>query len=358
MPTNPAVVNVIPAPNATDIVLGTDIIVTFSEPINTDSFNNATFTLVGPSQTAIVTPQQLVEEPPDSVPGRGFILGTYAFSTVTLSTWVAGYPYVVGNAIVDSNGNLQTVTQAGTSSPYAPTWSTVLGNSTTDNDVPNWQTTTYSFGNYILDPNGNLQKCTVAGTTGSTIPTFNMTLSGTTFDNQVTWTNYGPLNPVVWLNGGIANSNRTTATFTPSAPLLPGQIYTCLVVGKDSVLATNYVEDVSGNPVLTSYQWSFTTGTLNLTTPPIQNPIASNPISMLTADQIQVIPRPPVGNDLTQQIELVFPAAIDTNTFDPTQLLIGIEPILNDPDVMVPMGATASYIVQGNKIIVTLTGVA
>ena len=106
------------------------------------------------------------------------------------------------------------------------------------------------MGKYIVDPNQNLQKCTVSvgGTTGSVPPVWNKTLNGVTFDGSVTWTavqvpvDGGP----IWMNGGPANNGQTVATFTPAKPMLPGTIYTVLVVGSDSTLANTYVHDLSG----------------------------------------------------------------------------------------------------------------
>ena len=353
---NPTIVNVYPAPNAQDVILGASIVVTFSEPIDVDSFNNATFALTGPNISSVVTPDQLVESNPTPYQGTGYILGTFGFSTKTYLPWAAFTNYAIGAQIVDSNGNVQTATQTGTSAPYAPAWFTPIDDTTVDNNIPVWQASnTYTFGQYIIDSNSMLQKCTVAGLSGSpTHPTWNQSLHGTTFDNFVTWTNYGPLSPITWINGGVANSGGTTVTFTPSKPLFPGTVYTVLVVGADSVLSNVFVHDLSGNKLLSSYQWSFTTGTLDLNVPPIQNPIPLLKVP-INPDQIQIIPRAPVGNDISV-IDLIFPAPIDTNSFDPSNLLIGIEPILNDPDVMVPSGASASYVIQGNRLIVTITG--
>ncbi len=44
-----------------------------------------------------------------------------------------------------------------------------------------------------VDTKGNSQQVTVAGTTGSAQPTWNTTTGGTTTDGSVTWTNLGPI---------------------------------------------------------------------------------------------------------------------------------------------------------------------
>lgn len=360
---NPTVTNVSPAPSAVDVVLGDSIVITFDRQIDTDSFNNSTFALTGPNLSSIVTPDQLVEKNPTPAQGRGYILGTFGFSTKTFSAWAPATHYAIGDQVVDSNGNVQTASEAGTSAPYAPAWKTFEGDATVDNNVPVWQANlAYTFGQFILDPNGFLQKVTVGGTSGLVIPTFNQTLNGTTFDGGVTWTNVGLLNSITWTNGGPANSGVTIVTFIPAKPLLPGTVYTALIVGTDSPLADAFVKDTLGNPMLNSFQWSFTTGTLNIVTPPIQNPVRP-PQTFIKPEQIKVIPRPPVGgNPLVPNppgiavIDIIFPAPIDPNSFDPADILMGLEPIMNDPDVMVPSSVTASYVIQGNKLIVTFAG--
>jgi hypothetical protein len=46
--------------------------------------------------------------------------------------WTATTPFLVSNLVIDSNGNLQRCTTAGTSGSSAPTWATGLSGSTTD----------------------------------------------------------------------------------------------------------------------------------------------------------------------------------------------------------------------------------
>ena len=49
-------------------------------------------------------------------------------------------------------------------------------------------THSYSVGNMIIDSNGNTQRCSTAGTSGSSAPSWAATIGGTTTDNTVTWT--------------------------------------------------------------------------------------------------------------------------------------------------------------------------
>jgi hypothetical protein len=55
---------------------------------------------------------------------------------------------------------------------------------------PNWASaTSYSVGNLIVDSNGNIQRCTTAGTSGGSHPTWATTVDATTNDNSpMVWT--------------------------------------------------------------------------------------------------------------------------------------------------------------------------
>lgn len=56
--------------------------------------------------------------------------------TPTVGTaWQASHAYSLGSQILDSNGNVQQVSAAGTSGSAAPSWSKILGASTTDGAV-------------------------------------------------------------------------------------------------------------------------------------------------------------------------------------------------------------------------------
>ena len=64
-------------------------------------------------------------------------------------------------------------------------------------------------GQLIQDPNGNIQTVTTAGTAGSgSEPTWNTTIGGTTTDNTVTWTNKGPSSGLVQIfQSGAENAS-------------------------------------------------------------------------------------------------------------------------------------------------------
>lgn len=60
-------------------------------------------------------------------------------------------------------------------------------------DPTGWQANTnYPNAGYaIVDSNGNMQSVTTPGTSGATVPTWNTSIGGTTVDGTVTWTNLG-----------------------------------------------------------------------------------------------------------------------------------------------------------------------
>lgn len=55
-----------------------------------------------------------------------------AAAGTTFSAWAATHAYSIGNMIVDSNGNVQRCTTAGTSGSTAPAWATTIGQITSD----------------------------------------------------------------------------------------------------------------------------------------------------------------------------------------------------------------------------------
>lgn len=75
----PTVLSVTPTVDETDVVLGTQIIVVFDSLMSHPSISDATFSLLGPGQTQIVTPDELVSLDPQPTTGREYIVGTFAF---------------------------------------------------------------------------------------------------------------------------------------------------------------------------------------------------------------------------------------------------------------------------------------
>lgn len=174
--------------------------------------------------------------------------------------WQASHAYVVGDTITDTNGNLQTVTVAGTSgTPTHPSWNTVFGGTTSDNTIT-WSnagdaygTTTIDgtvtwahvglaagaawtasqsyylpksgfsppnpFNKYggadIIDSNSNVEFVIDTGVSGGSAPSWNATIGGDTTDNTVKWFNNGPITTtgISWTTGyGYVYSFKARST--------------------------------------------------------------------------------------------------------------------------------------------------
>jgi hypothetical protein len=153
-----------------------------------------------------------------------------------------------------------------------------------------------------------------------------------------------------------ADSNgNTIATFTPSKSLTPNVTYTVLVVGPGSA-SSNTIQNTTSESLDSNYQWTFVTGDLDITVPPAYSPL---PLLNLPIDpsQVQITQKIwAVGNDLSQEIDITFPGDIDTSTVTPAQILLSLEPLLEDPGVSVPSGLTPTVVISGNTIKVTISG--
>ncbi|HWF03827.1 MAG TPA: hypothetical protein VHA06_09080, partial [Candidatus Angelobacter sp.] len=151
--------------------------------------------------------------------------------------WAATTLFALGALIIDTNGNVQQVTTAGTSGGSQPAWNTtpITGNTTDGgitwanrgNQVSNWGTasaaantptitnataaaagtsfwsplTTYHIAVIILDSNGNLQftSGSLTEVSGATVPVWNTVINSLTKDGTVKWMNLGPLG--TWIAG-------------------------------------------------------------------------------------------------------------------------------------------------------------
>src|SRR5207247_2094571 len=160
-------------------------------------------------------------------------------------SWSASHSFSVGNQIVLANGNVFVVTVKGTSGAAPPVWPTVVGTTIGDNTVtwkliptgtgslfPAWSSShAFAVGAEILDSNGNLQRVTTAGTSGTTPPAWSTTIGATTTDGTVTWTLVSPTRLAVDLADTMSVKLNANPVFTTDIQLNAGGPPAAISVG-------------------------------------------------------------------------------------------------------------------------------
>jgi hypothetical protein len=166
---------------------------------------------------------------------------------------------------------------------------------------------------------------------------------------------------------GYTPGDCDIAVFHPGRPLRPEVSYVCLIAGADSPLALDVVKNKAGEGLASSYQWTFNTGRLNQANQPVTSPIPP-PASRLNPGDIRVVPRPLTGNDLSQQIEIWFPATVDPSSLDPSlatsgtasdanpfnDVTVAVDAFLDDPLVAVPAGMQCALSLQGSRLVINV----
>ena len=132
------------------------------------------------------------------------------------SLWQPGAAFIAGQAIIDSNGNIQLVQVGGTTGTNPPTtWGEGTNATTLDASVTwtnsrslTWQSGNYAMGQIVLDSNGNLQVVQTAGTSGKIPPVWNTTPGQTT----------GPDGTVIWLYPPFSSTDLLQLQTVASQP--------------------------------------------------------------------------------------------------------------------------------------------
>jgi hypothetical protein len=204
--------------------------------------------------------------------------------------------------------------------------------------------------------------------------TFSLTGPGETQFVSPAQLNTRPLLPSTsreYVNGTFAFTETsppggTILTFTPAVPLRPNVIYTVLLVGPGATANSQSITNLDGDTLDSNYQWTFTTGDLDITVPPPSSPLT--PLTYpLDPSKVRIVSQVyDIGNDLSQVIVIQFPAPINTASVTAAQILLSLEAILNDPSVVIPTGITPTVVIGGtngvdgsngpNTITITLTG--
>ncbi|HLN19886.1 MAG TPA: Ig-like domain-containing protein [Bacteroidales bacterium] len=206
----PTVLFVSPASNATGVATNTKPSVTFSEPISQSSFTSSSFTV---KQGSTLVPGTISWSGNTATfnPSAAFLTGSSY--TCTITTVVKD---VAGNSLASN---------------YTWTFSTAAA---TDNVAP----TVLS-----VNPASN-----ATGVATSIKPS--VTFSEPMSQSSVSSSSFTLKQGSSTITGAISWSGNT-ATFTPTAALLPGTSYSCTI--------TTAVKDVAGNSLATNYSWTFTT---------------------------------------------------------------------------------------------------
>ena len=210
--TPPTVTSTSPATGATAVTINTAITATFSKPVDPATVTASTFTLMNGSN-----------------PVTGTVTSSGSTATFTLSSSLEynnAYTASITNGVKDLLGNAMAAT-------YTWTFTTGAAPDTTPPTVVSVYPADASTG---------------AGLKSPITATFSETLTSSTA-NSATFT---LMNGATSVSGAVTYS-ATTATFTPSVPLISNTLYTATI--------TTGVTDLSNNPMSANYTWTFTTFT-------------------------------------------------------------------------------------------------
>lgn len=139
--------------------------------------------------------------------GRNCSSGGCIFSFKN-TPWLASHAYSIGQAVLDTHFQVQVVSTAGTSGATTPAWSTTQAANTTDNGVTwinqgpyvasigVWKPlTSYAKNDVVIDSNGNVESCTNAGPSNAAPPNWKTLPGGSTAEagSGPHWKNVGPV---------------------------------------------------------------------------------------------------------------------------------------------------------------------
>ncbi len=135
----------------------------------------------------------------------------------------------------------------------------------TISNLSNWQpNTSYILDDYILDPNGNVERVVNAGISGNTIPNFNTEIYEFTVDNTITWKNistpidkisnhslmsiYDLLNTTQWQSNFNYNNYQYIVFFNDSD--YSYTLYKCLQNGTSGNTIPSFINNNTINSII------------------------------------------------------------------------------------------------------------
>lgn len=191
-----------------------------------------------------------------TVPQGAPVAGLYSLSG---AQWMANANFTAGASIIDSNGNEQVVTTAGTSGTSQPNWSVIPGGTTADGTVvwtnqgpsrfAGWRPNTAYLAGQVIFDGTHIQQVTTAGTSGATAPTFAAAQGATTNDGTVVWTNEGSV---------VADGWRPNAAFVAGAQVVDpaGNLQVVTTAGTSGAAAPAWNATVGGTTNDNSVVWT------------------------------------------------------------------------------------------------------
>lgn len=187
-------------------------------------------------------------------------------SSTGVNLWSPGTSYAAGAVVIDpATGNVEEATTGGTSGTTTPSWPPT-GSTVTDGSVTwtnlgqpqQWAAgQTYTVGQVIVNSSGQIQEVTTAGTSGSTAPSWSSTAGGTTSDGTVTWTNMGTaptasnasLSQDIQVYDSLGNAHMATLNFWQSSTNSGTWDWQATIPGSD--VGSSSATDVVGSGSLT-----------------------------------------------------------------------------------------------------------
>ncbi len=283
--TPPTVISTSPANNETGVAVTSAITITFSESIDTSTFNPDTFSLRNNGSNV---------EGEISFNGAVVIFtpsANLAYSTTYTGTITTGVKDLAGNPMTADYTWI--FTTGAVPDTTAPTVTGVSpGNEATN--VPITTTVTATFSEAMDDSTINTT-------------TFTLVNGGSSVSGTVTYTD-------------------TTATFIPSGNLTHSTTYTATI--------TTGIKDLAGNAMAANYTWTFTTGE----EPDTIAPTVTGVSPVIGATDVSI----------TSTITATFSELMDSSTIDSSTFMLKDSSNNPVSDTVTYAGTTATFIPSGN----------
>ena len=295
----PSVASVTPALGATDVIINAAVTATFSEAMSATSINTTTFTVAGPSGTAVAGAVTYSGTVATFTPSAFLAYGTVYTATITTGATSPGGTHLVTNYV----WTFTTIATPPALTPAPTVISTLPVTSPENVTVPLNQVVSATFSEAM-------SAATITGTTNFTLYAQG---SETPVAGQVEYASSG-----------------NALVFVPSVNLAAGTTYTATI--------TVGVESQAGVAMTSPYSWIFETGTTANTTQP--ELVKTIPANLATA-----VP-------LNQAISATFTEAMNPLTLTTTTFLLYQGSSLSGT----PIPATITY--DSVNFIATLTPTA